>query len=294
MTALSPNTPFSIGYRGSNPLPATAIPGRLTVGGDGDLHLGLGDGNHLQIGDVTKIDDNVTSTDRTWSSEKITEKLDELECTGEGSIAVKEYNLTSQLDGIKNVFDISPEINADTKISVYYAGQRLVQGVNFSIDYAEHTLTMLSMIPLDSDEGRNLILVAVLTDGTVGTSSAVGTISREPGIDWANDRFFTLVQKNGWAMISSGAAMLGSVTNLTHGMILGNVPEGFRPILHTSCNCVLSNTGQADGSGFVGVTGKRPCELQVHPNGNILLYGFREADYPVGTHFTFQIIYPVA
>jgi len=129
-----------------------------------------------------------------------------------------------------------------------------------------------------------------LTDQQV----AVGTLSREPGINWADGRFFTLTRKNGWAVISSNAAMLGSVTRLSSGVILGNVPEGFRPAIGVSCYCILSNTGQAEGSGFVGVPGKRPCELQVHTNGNILLHGFREGDYPAGTHFAFQIVYPVA
>ena len=47
MTTLSAHTPFSVGYRGSNPLPAIATPGRFVVSDEGVLHLGMSDGSHL-------------------------------------------------------------------------------------------------------------------------------------------------------------------------------------------------------------------------------------------------------
>ena len=81
------------------------------------------------------------------------------DCTGGGTY--QEYNLTSQLDGVATVFDIDPSITNASSLVVYYGGQRLVADVNYTVDYAAHTITSLTTDPWDSDEGRNLIVVEI-------------------------------------------------------------------------------------------------------------------------------------
>ena len=78
---------------------------------------------------------------------------------GGGSSSIVEYDLTSQLDGVKDTFNIDSSITNTTSIALYYAGQRLVNGINYTVDYTSHTITVDFDIPLDSLNNRCLILV---------------------------------------------------------------------------------------------------------------------------------------
>ena len=66
MPPLAEDTPLSFRYRGERPLPTTAVPGQFVVLGTGELHLGLSDGSHLQIGggnsemiDTTELEETI-------------------------------------------------------------------------------------------------------------------------------------------------------------------------------------------------------------------------------------------
>jgi hypothetical protein len=68
-------------------------------------------------------------------------------------------DLTSQVDGTNKVFTIPDYVTSDTGTALYYAGQRLFRGDEFSIDYAAHTITWLPANAPDTLEDRKLILV---------------------------------------------------------------------------------------------------------------------------------------
>lgn len=71
-----------------------------------------------------------------------------------------QYDLTSQLDGVKQVFDIPAVVTNDRSILVFYAGQLLVEGVNYTIDFTNNVLETHFDYAPDSDEDRHLILIA--------------------------------------------------------------------------------------------------------------------------------------
>ena len=95
--------------------------------------------------------------------------------TGGGGGVYQEYDLTPQLDGAKTVFDLDPAITEEANIAVYYAGQRLVNEVNYTIDFGTNTLTMLFDDPPDDDEGRHLI-VLTFTQGLSNGTASVGDV----------------------------------------------------------------------------------------------------------------------
>lgn len=57
-------------------------------------------------------------------------------------VAPIEYDITDQIDGVKKTFNIPEEVTNDS-FSVYYAGQRLIKNVNYTVDLtpSPHTLT---------------------------------------------------------------------------------------------------------------------------------------------------------
>ena len=75
----------------------------------------------------------------------------------------REFNLTSQLDGVKTEFDIDPSIAASSILVLYYAGQRLVRGDNYTVDFITRKLKTLFSDPPDSLEGRRLILIEIMS-----------------------------------------------------------------------------------------------------------------------------------
>jgi len=91
------------------------------------------------------------------------------------SATTVEYNLTSQMDGVKQVFNIDASITASTQVAVYYAGQRLIKGTNYTLDFVGHKMTTLFANPPTSDSSRTLVLI---TGGN--TASIVAPVSEAP------------------------------------------------------------------------------------------------------------------
>jgi len=69
-----------------------------------------------------------------------------------------KYNLTSQLDGETQTFDIDESITNNVKTFITYQGLRFELGYHYAIDYVNHTLTTLFDNAPDSDNGRMLFL----------------------------------------------------------------------------------------------------------------------------------------
>lgn len=78
----------------------------------------------------------------------------------EGKIATTlTYDITEQLNGIRQKFNIDYSITPDKSMLVFYAGQLLLENVNYTVDYEKHTLTTLFPEAPTSDEDRHLTLV---------------------------------------------------------------------------------------------------------------------------------------
>jgi hypothetical protein len=69
-----------------------------------------------------------------------------------------EFNLSNQMDGVRTVFSIDPDIKSTMPVAVYYSGQRLIPDVDYRIDYERHQLTIIGNT-LDAYEGRKLVIV---------------------------------------------------------------------------------------------------------------------------------------
>jgi hypothetical protein len=69
-----------------------------------------------------------------------------------------EFNLSNQMDGVRTVFSIDPNIKSTMPVAVYYSGQRLIPDVDYLIDYDRHQLTIIGNT-LDAYEGRKLVIV---------------------------------------------------------------------------------------------------------------------------------------
>jgi len=74
---------------------------------------------------------------------------------------VIEYDLTSQLDGVKSIFDIDDSITSNAFILLHYGGQILTKGINYTVNFSTHKLTVLFEDPLDNLDNRRLVLVVV-------------------------------------------------------------------------------------------------------------------------------------
>lgn len=72
---------------------------------------------------------------------------------------VVQYDLTDQIDGETQTFGISREIQLGQPILVFYAGQLLVPGINYTIDFQNHVLVTLFPEPPTDDEDRHLIVI---------------------------------------------------------------------------------------------------------------------------------------
>jgi hypothetical protein len=71
-----------------------------------------------------------------------------------------EYDISSQMDGLKSTFNLPVRISANTPIAIYYAGMRLVKNINYDVNISNNTVTVLFSLPPDANEGRRLIIVA--------------------------------------------------------------------------------------------------------------------------------------
>ena len=85
---------------------------------------------------------------------------------GPGGVSFAEYDLTPLLDGSTQVFPIDAGITSQMLIILQYGGQLQKKGVNYTVDYANHTLTTL--FDAAPDAGGNRTLSMVVIRGTAG------------------------------------------------------------------------------------------------------------------------------
>lgn len=73
-------------------------------------------------------------------------------------------DLTAQVNGETQVFNIPDVIIPDTFVALFYAGQRQSYGYNYEINFATHELTTLFSDAPDSLDGRRLELIVWLEE----------------------------------------------------------------------------------------------------------------------------------
>jgi hypothetical protein len=73
-----------------------------------------------------------------------------------------EYDLTSQLDGEKKIFDIPSNVTKEP-VFVFYSGLKLTKGgaADYTIDMGAKKLTINMEIAPDSDDGRHLTITVI-------------------------------------------------------------------------------------------------------------------------------------
>jgi len=85
-----------------------------------------------------------------------------------------KYELTGQMDGTKQVFDIDPGIKTGMATILRYGLLTFDEG-DYIIDTVAHTLTTKFDSPPDNNDGRRLILVVNGDDSLGGSSTGGGT-----------------------------------------------------------------------------------------------------------------------
>lgn len=111
---------------------------------------------------LVKVKEDYTSSNLPIVSEAFRADIDEgkLEVIVSNELGkVKTYDITNQLDGVKQTFTIASSIDKDCSVMVFYAGQLLVNEVNYTLDFENHTLTTLFPEAPTSDEAKHLILI---------------------------------------------------------------------------------------------------------------------------------------
>ena len=80
---------------------------------------------------------------------------------GAANVSIIEYNLTPQVNGVTQAFNISASITINDHLELYYAGQRLFQGVNYTVNLSTHVLTTTLTNPPTTTNNRTLVLKVI-------------------------------------------------------------------------------------------------------------------------------------
>ncbi|MBQ2639150.1 MAG: hypothetical protein IJF92_00070 [Bacilli bacterium] len=93
------------------------------------------------------------------------------------------YDLTSQIDGTTQIFNIDSNIKSTDTILAFYAGQHLIEDVNYEVDYDNHTLTTLLDEAPNTRENKHLYLIV----GTIsGKQEQENTFKRSIDLEQTN------------------------------------------------------------------------------------------------------------
>jgi hypothetical protein len=87
-----------------------------------------------------------------------------------------ELDLSDQMDGARMVFSAGVTLRPEVPISLYYAGQRQLAGVNYTVDYEAGTLTTLFDSAPDAGDGRRLVVVVGNYDSVSALQSMIMAI----------------------------------------------------------------------------------------------------------------------
>ena len=106
-----------------------------------------------------------------------------------------KYDLTDQMDGVTQVFNIDESITENHLVLMEYGGQVQNEGTNFTVNCTNHTLTTLFPEPPDATDNRKLTILVCNTgqysSGTGGdvtvidhlmSSSATDSLSAKQGL----------------------------------------------------------------------------------------------------------------
>jgi hypothetical protein len=145
----------------------------------GELEVGL---SRLESEKADKTDSRFHTHDNKVSLDKIGEAMGAPMWNGmdwpvpEFRTGFAELDLSGQMDGARTVFSAGMTLRPEVPVSLYYAGQRQLAGVNYTVDYDAGTLTTLFDSAPDAGEGRRLVLVVGNYDSVSALQSVIMAI----------------------------------------------------------------------------------------------------------------------
>lgn len=93
------------------------------------------------------------------SADNRTMELKVLSAAGVANIKLNKYDLTEQMDGAKQTFAIDGQVISI--LFLFYGGQHQTEGVNYTVDYVNHTLTTLFEVAPSAADNRTLEIATV-------------------------------------------------------------------------------------------------------------------------------------
>jgi len=126
---------------------------------------------HTKVSAIEDMADALDSYRESFIDPFMVKSVNEILPDEKGNVDIKglipvKFNLTSQMDGVTQTFDIDESIVEGTHTVLYYSGVRFEIPYNYTIDYDAHTLTTLFDNAPDNLKNRRLILVAFIDDST--------------------------------------------------------------------------------------------------------------------------------
>lgn len=122
------------------------------------------------------------------------------------------YDLTNQIDGVTQTFKLDLSITPDKSLLVFYAGQLLLEGVNYTVDYTKHTLTTLFPEPPDAEEDKHLIIIV----GDIESPNFVQSVLGDAGLVDNTNRRVPYIKRDNTKIDKE-------VTHTTDGKLVGKI-----------------------------------------------------------------------
>ena len=122
------------------------------------------------------------------------------------------YDLSDQLDEDTQEFNLPAGVTPERSVLVFYAGQLLIEGVNYIIDYTSQRLRLLFEEDPDSLEDRHLIMIIGNIEAPAGVRTVTGII---PGLVDNTDPFNPVIGHDDTKIDKSIANRLVSNTDVT-------------------------------------------------------------------------------
>lgn len=122
------------------------------------------------------------------------------------------YDLSDQLDEDTQEFNLPAGVTPERSVLVFYAGQLLIEGVNYIIDYTNQKLRLLFEEDPDSLEDRHLTMIVGNIEAPAGVRTVTGII---PGLVDNTDPFNPVIGHDDTKIDKSIANRLVSNTDVT-------------------------------------------------------------------------------
>lgn len=122
------------------------------------------------------------------------------------------YDLSNELDEDTQEFTLPAGVTPERSVLVFYAGQLLIEGVNYIIDYTNQKLRLLLEEDPDSLEDRHLIMIIGNIESPAGVRTVTGIL---PGLVDNTDPFNPVIEHDFTKIDVDIAERLVSDTSVT-------------------------------------------------------------------------------